>query len=224
MPTPNIPDQPGRAVLMRWWRLPLAIFLGILLAPGLSVGYAASPETDDLTITSDRMELDDQKQVAIFAGDVLAKEKRLQLTAEKMTVNYRKSNNDTRDTPPKKSRQGGVEKIRAEGDVVLLQGESKGTAQEMIYLVEQQTLELLGKTGNASILHGNDRLEGRRIFLTIGEDHTISKISVQGGKERRVSARFTPTATEDNKQPPPHLPAHSPKRSAKPTVKLEQEP
>ena len=191
---------------------------------GTTVALAATAqETEGLTITSDRMELDDKQQTAIFSGDVRAEEKRIRLTANKMTVTYQKGGRRVA-TAQKTGVRGGVSRIRAEGRVVLLQGESRGTADEMIYQVESQTLEMLGQTQNATIHHGSDHLEGKRIFLTIGEDHAISKISVQGGEQRRVSARITPTEETDGKAGNQRSPLQPPPKAGKPLAKQADEP
>ncbi|MEO5363354.1 MAG: hypothetical protein H7838_06990 [Magnetococcus sp. DMHC-8] len=173
-----------------------------------------SAKSGGLTITSDRMELDDKQQSAVFIGDVRAEEKRILLTADKMTVNYHKG---PRTQAQKTGNRAGVATIRAEGRVVLVQGDNRGTAEEMIYLVDKQTLEMLGHRQNAVIQHGADQLEGKRIFLTIGDDHTISRISVQGGEQRRVSARITPTEEADDRpelRRAPPRPALQPGRPA----------
>ncbi|MBF0184959.1 MAG: hypothetical protein HQM06_11300 [Magnetococcales bacterium] len=161
---------------------------------------AATTTQEGLTITADRMELDDKKQVAVFFGSVRADEKRIQLSADKMTVFYQKK---SRRLPASAgNKRGGVAKIHAEGHVVLNQEESQGTADEMIYQVDKQLLEMIGQVQNAAILHANDRLEGKRILVTISEEHTISKITVQSGDQRRVSARIMPTDNSEGAAPP----------------------
>jgi lipopolysaccharide transport protein LptA len=172
------------------WSLLLAVWAGMI---GQRSAWSAATSTtpEGLVITADRMELDDKKQTAVFYGSVRAEEKRIQLTSDKMTVSYQKNNR--RQPLPAGSNRGGVMRIQAEGHVVLVQETSQGTADEMIYLVDKQLLEMNGQVQNAAIIHGKDRLEGRKILLTIGEDHTISKINVLSGDQRRVSARITPS-------------------------------
>ncbi|MBF0462182.1 MAG: hypothetical protein HQL87_12380 [Magnetococcales bacterium] len=210
-PVSNHDPQGGK---WRWCRLLVGMVSGLAVPlcgiPGLSQTpvWAAATEADGLTVTSDRMELDDKRQLAVFLGDVHAEEKRIQLTADKMTVYYHKSVRHP--TVQKTATQGminrsGVAKIWAEGHVVLVQDENRGTAEEMIYLVDKQTLDMLGTTENATIHQGPDRLEGKRILLTIADDHTISRISVQSGDQKRASARIIPTEGTDNK-PSTHAP------------------
>ncbi|MBF0096944.1 MAG: hypothetical protein HQM05_06350 [Magnetococcales bacterium] len=181
-----VPDRQKRGR----WSLWLAVWTAGMI--GHCSAWAATSTTtpEGLVITADRMELDDKKQTAVFFGAVRAEEKRIQLTADKMTVFYQK--NSRRHPLPTGSNRAGVARIQAEGHVVLVQESSQGTADEMIYLVDKQLLEMNGQVQNAAILHNKDRLEGRKILLTIGEDNTISKINVLSGDQRRVSARINP--------------------------------
>ncbi|MBF0162320.1 MAG: hypothetical protein HQL88_08525 [Magnetococcales bacterium] len=205
---PNLPRPINR------WRAVLGVVWGLamlLAGPGLSVAWAAMvSQSGGLTITAERMELDDARQMAIFSGNVRADEKRIHLTADKMTVHYRKRDRRRpaqspaqKSATPERTEQL-IAKIRAEGHVVLVQGDNRGLAEEMIYMVDQKTLDMLGQKENAAIHYGQDRLEGKRILLTIADDHTISKISVQGGEDRRrVSARITPPEERDSAPSPP---------------------
>lgn len=153
----------------------------------------AGTEKGGFTITSDRLEMDEKKKVAMFIGDVRAEEKQMRLAADKMTVYYFRSK--------KKGHQGGVRQVEAQGHVTILQGESQGSAEQMIYKPGGQTLELYGQKKDAVIQHGEDLLSGKRIILTIDSNRVIQKVSVQGGgKKRRVSARIVPSS-EDKKQP-----------------------
>ena len=179
-----------------WLFMGLSIVFGSFVMLGLSVPIAMAETTSDgFVITSDRLEMDENKHKAVFFGDVRAKEQRMRLNADKMTVNYYRGKRGSKMDP--QSNQGGVDTVTAEGHVVLLQGESRGSAEQMIYQVESKTLEMLGLKKNASIRHGEDRLEGKKILLTLGPDRSILKVSVQGGGKRRVSARITPSTGED---------------------------
>lgn len=175
------------------WLFPgLAIALFSLLVP-CSLAEAGA---GDFVITSNRLEMDGKRHVAVFWGAVRAKEQKMRLASDKMIVHYYRTEPGSR--TKKQRRQSGVTKIRAEGHVVLQQGESQGSAEQMVYRVKEQTLEMLGIKKDASIRHGEDRLTGKKILLTLGSDRSILKISVEGGDRRRVSARFTPPEEEEN--------------------------
>ena len=175
-----------------WFVLGIIIAFPGMFVPGLSVSYTlAGTKSDAFVITSDRLEMDGKKNVAIFFGDVRAEERQMRLSADKMIVHYYRSK--TASNKKKLVGQGGIHTIKAKGHVVLVQGKSRGTAEEMVYKVKEQTLEMLGMKKDASIRHGNDRLQGKKILLTLGSDRSILRVSVQGGGRRRVSARITPS-------------------------------
>lgn len=148
-------------------------------------------------ITSDRLEMDETTRTAVFVGSVRAEEKNLRLSADKMTVDYHRKAHGSHKRLL--GAQGGVDTIHAVGHVVLVQGKSRGVAGRMVYRVNARKLEMIGQAGNASILHGKDRLEGQRILLTLGADRRIVKVSVQGGQKKRVSARITPSGSDDER-------------------------
>ena len=183
----------------------------------------AADNSDSIVITSDRLEMDDKKHTAIFQGDVRANENKLNLSADKMIVRYYRKNR--RSSKKKQSRQSGVDSIKAEGNVVLLQGDSRGIAEKMVYRVQSRTLEMLGIHKKASIRHGADRLEGKKILLTLGLDRSISKVSVQGGGRQRVSARISPSSNDDdrsdNRNSPPSV---TPKRGGKGDMNRKDRP
>lgn len=164
--------------------------------PGVSVPpLLAASGSSAFVITSDSLEMDDNAQVAVFTGDVRAEERQMQLTSDRMTVNYHRDTTGL--SAGKPGGRGGIDFIRAEGHVILLQGDTRGTAERMVYRVEDQTLEMLGIRRDASIRRGKDRLKGKKILLTLDSDRSISKVSVQGGDRRRVSARITPSGKTD---------------------------
>ncbi|MBF0214290.1 MAG: lipopolysaccharide transport periplasmic protein LptA [Magnetococcales bacterium] len=136
-----------------------------------------------LSITSDRLDMDDRNQVATFMGHVVADDGRMRLSADRMTVRYDKKAKTT----------GGVKEVKAEGQVVIQQDRDRGTADVVNYQFDKHTLELVGNDREASIRRGDDQLTGRRILVTLDEEQRISKVSVQGGENRRVSARITPS-------------------------------
>ncbi len=165
----------------------VAVF-ALLLVCALAIPrspHAAGP----LEINSDRLEMDEKKQVAIFSGRVRAKDGGMRLAADRMTVYYYRKGKGR----GIKANSSGVREVRAEGRVKLEEGKNRGSAERMVYRIGKQTLELLGREKNAIIQYGDDRLEGKQIVLTIGADRHIQKVSVRGGDRKRVSARITPS-------------------------------
>ncbi|MBF0422790.1 MAG: hypothetical protein HQL73_07340 [Magnetococcales bacterium] len=156
-------------------------YLAVAALSVARVSYAS----EGLSVTSDTLEMDQKRQVAIFTGNVVADDGSMHLTSEKMTVYY----------SMKSSAGGGgnVREVKVDGNVVLTQGESRGTGQHAVYNVPHRTLELIGGDKEASIYRGKDHVMGKRILLTLGSDMRIDRMSVQGGDKKRVSARITPS-------------------------------
>lgn len=171
---------------------PLSLFLfTLVLASFVSI---PAPRAKELTITSDRLEMDDQSQVAVFSGDVQAADGQMQLASDKMAVHYYKKH-------PRGSNRGGVREIHAEGRVVIRQADNHGTADEAIYNVKNRNLELIGKNQLATIRRGHDRLEGKQIIVTLGLDQKIDKVSVRSGGKKRVSARISSSGLVSSDEP-----------------------
>ncbi|MBF0339515.1 MAG: hypothetical protein HQL95_00960 [Magnetococcales bacterium] len=155
------------------------VTIGAIQTAGPVLGAA---QQAGLAITSDRLEMDDKSQVALFQGHVVADDGRMRITADRMTVHYDK----------KIKGKGGVRDVKAEGQVVILQEKDRGTADVAYYQADKHTLDLVGNDKDATIRRGDDLLTGKRILLTLDENQRISKVAVQGGENRRVSARITP--------------------------------
>ncbi|MBF0627090.1 MAG: hypothetical protein HQL91_02610 [Magnetococcales bacterium] len=143
----------------------------------------AEPRTIPLSITSDRLDMDDQNQVATFTGHVVADDGRMRVSANRMTVHYDK----------KAKSSGGVREVKAEGQVVIQQDRDRGTADVVLYQFDKRTLELTGNEHEAVVRRGDDQLTGRRILVSLDKEQRINKVSVLGGENRRVSARITPS-------------------------------
>ncbi|MEO5365049.1 MAG: hypothetical protein H7831_01560 [Magnetococcus sp. WYHC-3] len=172
----------------------------LILMFGLAVLTAPSPArcadpadnaSEALVVTADRLEMDDAKGTAVFSGNVLAVEREMSLSAERMVVLYRNTRS--------KTRRNRIHEIHAEGWVILKQGEHLGTAAKARYTVADRILELIGaapdnpgRHGGAMIQRGEDRLVGETIRLSLDERGGIEKMSVKSGKGgERVRARIS---------------------------------
>ncbi|MBF0610140.1 MAG: hypothetical protein G8345_07855 [Magnetococcales bacterium] len=135
-----------------------------------------------LEIAADKLDMDERSRVATFSGNVQAHDQEMKLSAEKMVVRYFGDDNQA---------NKGVRDVKAEGNVVIRVGDREGRGDSAFYKVQENTMELTSNRGKATILRGDDRLEGKRIVLYLTKDRKIERVSVQGG-EGRVSARITP--------------------------------
>jgi lipopolysaccharide transport protein LptA len=171
-----------------YWRHKIgkALIIFSLTAILLPYGVVAEAFQSELVIKADQLEMDENSEIATFRGDVTASEGEMALFADRMVVYYFK----------KKSGQqisrGGVHKVLASGHVIIEQADNKGHADRAEYVVGERKLILIGKKKSASIIHGGDRLSGKRILLTLGENRQIDKVFVLGTGKQRVSASIMP--------------------------------
>jgi lipopolysaccharide export system protein LptA len=154
---------------------------------------AASEFNSELVISSNKLTMDEKKEVATFIGAVVAKEGEMALFADRMVVYYYKKG--------KSDARGGVHKVLAIGHVIIEQAENKGHADRAEYMVNARKLTLIGTRGkSASILHGGDRLSGEKILLALGQNRRINNVSVLGTGKQRVSATISPSSIRNKKK------------------------
>ncbi len=98
-------------------------------------------------VTADKLTFDYIKQFALFENNVLVNDPRLQLSANRLTIIF--------------TEEGGAQTIKAEGDVLLTQGEKKARADVATYDVVSGKIVLAG--GPPQVMQGRNILEGEVI-------------------------------------------------------------
>lgn len=168
-------------------------------------------------ITSDTMDIDISKNIAVFSGNVKVDDEEMNISCNKMTIYLedKKADADAKapavkpDTPkadeakPEESKQ--VSRIICEGSVVIIrkslsesekgQGEQKAIAGHADY--EVRTGKIVLTKNNPVLKRGGDTLRGDPI--TIWRDS--EKVEVQGGKiEMNANAPESADDTEKAKE------------------------
>ena len=129
-----------------------------ILAAGLCAAGAAPAALEDdgrsleaapdaTVVTSDKLTFDYLKKFALFEGRVLVNDPRLQLSADRLTIVFTEA--------------GGAETIKAEGKVLLTQGDKKARADVATYDVQSGKIVLAG--GPPQMMQGRNILEGEVI-------------------------------------------------------------
>lgn len=145
-------------------------------ADGLSTN-----KQDPILITSDRMEADRQKNILIYAGNVVAVQADLTLRSEKLTTYF---------DPDLQQ----IKQAIAEGKLVqVTQGERLATGTKAVFDGVAQTITM---TGNPVVRQGNSQVSGERIIYFMTDD----RIVVEGGKNKRVEGTIFPEELQQ-KQP-----------------------
>ena len=132
---------------------------GVLAVAGLLLGGAAAraaleddgrslEASDDATvITSDKLTFDYIKKFALFENNVVVNDPRLQMNANRLTIVF--------------TEDGGAQTLKAEGKVLLTQGDKKARADVATYDVVSGRIVLAG--GPPQVMQGRNILEGEVI-------------------------------------------------------------
>ena len=153
----------------------LIIIIG-LSAISVSFGYSQQTEmktTDSnapIEITSDRMRSENGGQKIIFSGNVLIAKEGMTITSDIIEV-YNSA--DKKQT----------EEIVSIGNVIITRGTKKAKGDRAVYLERLQKIILTGNP-KATVLDGNDIIEGREMIFLMKKDRFVIN--------KRVRAKLFP--------------------------------
>ena len=123
-----------------------------------------------IVILSKTLEVDDEKKIVTFTGEVNAKKDDFVVDCQKMLVYYR--------TSPDKGKKGkkaavakGIDRIVATGQVrITRKVGGRATADKAVYYQKDDKLVL---TGNPSVQQDKDLVKGERITIFLRENRSI---------------------------------------------------
>lgn len=115
----------------------------------IRLGASLQLSGEQLEVTADSLEVDQQSGASVFTGEVLAVQGNLRLTAGQVRIEY---------TPGATGSQR-VERLIATGGVTLVTPEEALEAREAIYVLPRGTLEM---TGDVLFVQGQNILSGQR--------------------------------------------------------------
>lgn len=110
-------------------------------------GRSLEASPDATVVTADKLTFDYLKKFALFENNVLVNDPRLQLSANRLTIIFTEA--------------GGAQTIKAEGKVLLTQGDKKARADVAVYDVVSGRIVLSG--GPPQVMQGRNILEGEVI-------------------------------------------------------------
>ena len=139
-------------------------------------------------ITSEKMEVDNKKNVIIFTGKVFVTKGRVEIRADRLVLHPENKKIKTNDSSEKSNLlgTGKMEKIIATGNVLLNQDRKKFATGDKLDFDEKNRIAIL--TGNAKAWEGKNQVIGDKIIMYLNEDKTI----VHGTKNRRVHVTLHP--------------------------------
>lgn len=124
-----------------------------------------------ISISSDSMEYDNRRNMALFRGNVVARQDDIVMFANTMRVFY--------------SGSGGLSRVEALGDVRAVQGDRIATGSSIVFNKASQTIVA---TGNPRVWQGDNVVHGTKITVFLKEERTV----VEGAPGDRASATIYP--------------------------------
>ena len=185
-----------------------AVVIGVVCMPVLAFAKTASPmpagkhdSKTPIDITSDTLDVLQEKNQAVFTGHVVAIQGEMRLKADKMTVYYSKPAADKTADKSKKAKSAkdspnnAIKKIDVDGNVFLSAPEETASGLTGNYDVEHQQIYL---NNNVVLTKGKNVLKGEHLVydLNTGKSKLIGGDNGAVDKNGRVHALFVP---EDKK-------------------------
>ncbi len=154
---------------MTRWRILLAVSLLVPLYGVAGAGETGDGSADpgpDTVITSREMTFDYGAGTARFTGDVDLEDPEVRLQSDTLLVVFNEA--------------GDVERVEAEGNVRIRQGDRHGTCEAAVYTARDGMIRMLGGADPdvprpARLMRGTDALAGDEIRIYIHLEKIVSK-------------------------------------------------
>ncbi len=139
-----------------------------MFAQSGTVSFGAAPvdASSPVEVTADELSVDQTNGSAIFAGNVVAGQGDLRLSANQIRVEYLVENG---------AATGQIDRLLATGDVTLVNGAEAAEAQEAIYVIGSGEVVM---TGNVLLTQGNNALSGEKLIvdLNTGKGRIVGRV------------------------------------------------
>jgi lipopolysaccharide export system protein LptA len=173
-------ERTGRLPVFAQAAVRIAVYGTLILILAFPAGAAEEQGKVPIEITSDRLSADSTKESVTFEGNVVAIQADVTLHADRLFAEYTRS-------------QRAIEKITAEGNVRVIQGEREARAARAIFYNIEQRIVL---TGGAELVQGENTLKGGTVTIYLRENRSV----VTGGKGERVRAVIHPQRLLEKKE------------------------
>lgn len=166
-------------------------------APPASKGPVTLSNDKPVAVSSDTLEVLQDKHQAIFSGNVIATQGPVNMRADKMIVFYTSNStpNGPKTTAPntQAATAQGIERIEARGNVIFTNPTDTAKGDAAVYNVAAQTLDL---TGQVLLTRDKNVLKGTRMHYDLQTSRSVLTAAggpVTGGGGR-VHGLFVPNA------------------------------
>jgi len=157
----------------------LLLIIGLPFSSFSADKKTGKKQSEAIRITSDKMEVKDQKGTVVFSGNVVAKKGNLTIYSDVLEVYYakktgQKAGSDQQGAKDKRK----LKKIVARGHLRIVQGKRRATAREAVYYKPQEKIVLIK---DARIWDGKNTIKGDKVTLFVNENRSVVESS---GKDR----------------------------------------
>jgi len=168
-------------------KLLLILLIMLVCSPPFSVwGQEITPKGKPVQITSDRLDVYDSKQLAVFSGNVQVNQRDTVINSDELYVFYKKKSGDTKETGTAGAMNAGdMERIEARGRVRIVQGDRIVTGDNAVFFNEEEKVLV---TGNAVLHEGKNIIKGGKITFFMKE----KRGTVERAEKERVTATIYP--------------------------------
>jgi len=178
-----------------------ALLAGVARAQETNVAATVTTNREPTNITSDRLQVDYAHNTGTFEGNVLVIDTRITLRADKMVVLFAGGATPGNST----NANGSIQRVLADGGVVITQGERKATSEHAEYTAGDGKVVL---TGRPRVEQPGGTVTGEKITFWRGE-HRMDVESLPAEERTRVTIYPDPPKEEKKDEPKPEPPTGS---------------
>jgi lipopolysaccharide export system protein LptA len=148
------------------------LLIVLIAVPAFSTEPLFKSSKAPIDISSERLDIDQQKGQAVFKGGVIARQDEMTLQADIMTILFDEKENE-------------VKEIIADGSVTIDLGKKRATCETAHFYTADNKVIL---TGTPLLKEGKNVIEGEKIIFFLNEERSI----VEGKKDSRVKTTIFP--------------------------------
>jgi lipopolysaccharide export system protein LptA len=178
-------------------------------APGgsLATSYASNSDKP-IDIVADVLEVDDQKKIAVFKGNVSATQGDFNLRAKELQVTYQQKENGQADRTQPAAEPvvpgGGADitQIDAKGKVLVKSGDDQTATSDWAIFDVKKQLVTIG--GDVVLSQGPNTIKGNRLVIDLNTGLSRFETGGELGGDKtkqRLRAIFTPKSRPETKKP-----------------------
>lgn len=166
----------------------LALALGLWASPAAAQQDLLQRDPDaPIEIQADNLEVQRDQQVAIFTGNVEAKQSSMTLLTDQLRVSYREGGGGSDGA----SISGRISKLEAIGNVEVTTEKERATGARGVYDIDANTIELLG---GVKLYRERNVLTGNRLVMNLQSG--VSRLDSEAGGGR-VKGIFIPDKSNE---------------------------